>query len=65
MGLLSKALFPPLPYTEEVGEVGTVVVVVLVSLSMPANRAGHSHHCCPITLLGPPEGVASLLWDRD
>lgn len=32
---------------------------------LPASRAGHSHPCRPHHLTGPPEGVASLQWDRD
>lgn len=54
--MLSEALFPPLPYTEEVGEVGTVVVVVLVSLSDASQQGRALPSLLPHHLTRPPRG---------
>lgn len=59
MGLLSEVLSPPLPYTEEVGEVGTVVVVFLVSLSDASQQGRALPSLLPYHLTRPPRGSGS------
>lgn len=62
----SGALFPPLHYIpRELGKWEQLWWCFWPPSPLPASRAGNSHHCCPHHLTGPPEGVASLQWDRD
>lgn len=56
MGLLSEVLSPPLPYTEEVGEVGTVVMMFLVSLSDASQQGRALPSLLPYHLTRPPRG---------